>query len=100
MLNSGVPELMYWLTPVGALFGAGGGAWLFLKATLNGTIKRVEDIEKSGERVEQAVHKVDVRLSVLQREHEFLAKSFDEHPIKCPWQPRGGSERTRSSDPL
>lgn len=98
MLNATPNEIMYYLGPVLSLFGAGGGAWLALKVGLNGARERIHKIEHTTDRIEGAMRKAETKLSVLETSHAHLAKTVEEHPVKCPWQPRGSDSRTRSSD--
>ena len=66
------PTLADVLMVGGALVGSGSGAWIGLKAALNGTKARVEKIERTTDRIDRTVADTNTRLAVLEVKHNLL----------------------------
>jgi tetrahydromethanopterin S-methyltransferase subunit G len=75
--------IMNILLPILTATTAGGGAFFGLKASLNGTKKRVEKIEDTTDKIWDKVNDTNSRLGVLEVKQEFTAVELHELKSKC-----------------
>jgi hypothetical protein len=61
----------------------GGGAFVGLKTSLNGTKQRVEKIEDTTNRIWDKVNDTNSRLGILEVRHDFAAAEVEALRVTC-----------------
>jgi hypothetical protein len=81
-----LPDL---LVSAGTIAGAVGGSFFGLKASLNGTRKKVDEIHVDVKEVFRLANDSNIRISVLEVRHDNLAAEVDEVKGLCYANHRG-----------